>query len=114
MRPLLIALSLLSLPAGADAQTAPSQSAPVQAASTPATAKSTLAFARAPRAEGAIVITIAHDGEPELTHALGADAHVWQSPLPADWRRITCVGEQAVCLPLDRGASSEALVRLTA
>jgi len=114
MRTLLIALSLLSLPAGADAQTAPSQSAPVQAASTPATAKSTLAFARAPRAEGAIVITIAHDGEPELTHALGADAHVWQSPLPADWRRITCVGEQAVCLPLDRGASSEALVRLTA
>jgi len=114
MRALLIALSLLQLTTGADAQMVPSQSAPVQAASVPATAESTLAFARAPRAEGAIVITIVRGDGPDLTQALAPNAPGWQGPLPADWVRITCLGERAVCLSIDRGATDEALVRLTA
>jgi hypothetical protein len=114
MYAVLIALSLLPLTTGADAQMVPSQSAPVQAASVPATAESTLAFARAPRAEGAIVITIVRGDGPDLTQALAPNAPGWQGPLPADWVRITCLGERAVCLSIDRGATDEALVRLTA
>ena len=114
MRPLLIALSLLTLPTGADAQRSAPPPAPAMVAPASTATESTVALARAPRAEGAIVLTITRDDGPDATQAVGPDARVWQGPLPADWRRITCVGEQAVCLPLDRGASSEALVRLTA
>ena len=114
MYAVLIALSLLPLTTGADAQMVPSQSAPVQAASVPVTAESTLAFARAPRADGSVTITIARDNGPDLTQALAPNAPGWQGPLPADWVRITCLGEQTVCLPIDRGATDEALVRLTA
>jgi len=113
MYAVLVALSLLPLTTGADAH-APSEQVATAAAPPALAAESTLAAARAPRADGPVVITVSRDGEPDLTHALGADARVWQGPLPADWRRITCVGEQAVCLPVDRGASSEVLVRLTA
>ncbi len=111
---LLLALSLLPLTTGADAQTPAPPSAPAMVAPASMAPESTLALTRASGAEGAIVLTITRDHGPDATQAVAPDARVWQSPLPADWRRITCVGEQAVCLPIDRGASSEALVRLTA
>jgi len=98
---------------GADAQR-PAPGADAKGAPAPSAVGATLSFTRAPRAEGALTITVARQSGPDLTQPLPSDIGIWQSTLPSDWTRITCGGESTVCLPIDRADAPGAVVQLMA
>lgn len=98
---------------GADAQR-PAPGTDATGAAAPPAMGAALSFTRAPRAEGALTITVARESGPDLTQPLPSDIGIWQSTLPSDWTRISCGGESTVCLPIDQADAPGAVVQLIA